>query len=191
CPVYQKIGGHAYGWIYPGPIGSVITPELVGLERAAKLPFASSLCGACREACPIKINIPDMLLELRHEVKEGPQGLVHLQGMSGAARSMSPSRDKGSEKSLWDKLAGSITSLAERTAFKMWALAMSTPERYNHAARFGRLVSESLGDSERGLPAPAWTRTRNLPPLAPRSFRELWPDLAHKVSQSANSGSGK
>src|SRR5215471_3355181 len=72
CPVYQKIGGHAYGWIYPGPIGSVLTPQLVGRDRAADLPFASSLCGACRQVCPIKINIPDMLLHLRHEIKEAP-----------------------------------------------------------------------------------------------------------------------
>lgn len=69
CPVYQKIGGHAYGWIYPGPIGSALTPQLVGRAAAAHLPFASSLCGACRDACPVKINIPEMLLQLRHEIQ--------------------------------------------------------------------------------------------------------------------------
>jgi L-lactate dehydrogenase complex protein LldF len=186
CPVYQKIGGHAYGWIYPGPIGSVITPQLVGLERAGKLPFASSLCGACREVCPIKINIPDMLLELRHEVKEG-QGLVHLQGIGDAATRTQSAQNGGTQKSPWRKLAASITSLAERTAFRIWALAMSNAARYNRAARFGRLVSDALGDSERGLPLPAWTRTRNLPQLAPQSFRELWPELAGKISHSADS----
>jgi L-lactate dehydrogenase complex protein LldF len=68
CPVYQQIGGHAYGSVYPGPIGSVITPQLVGLEKTAQLPFASSLCGACREVCPVKIDIPRLLLHLRSEI---------------------------------------------------------------------------------------------------------------------------
>ncbi|MBI4640433.1 MAG: iron-sulfur cluster-binding protein [Candidatus Tectomicrobia bacterium] len=68
CPVYQKIGGHAYGWVYSGPIGAVITPQLVGLHRSGALPYASSLCGACAEACPVKINIPHLLLKLRSMV---------------------------------------------------------------------------------------------------------------------------
>src|SRR5690606_33799759 len=59
CPVYQQIGGHAYGAVYPGPIGAVITPQLVGLGTTSQLPYASSLCGACREACPVKIDIPE------------------------------------------------------------------------------------------------------------------------------------
>ena len=72
CPVYQKIGGHAYGWIYPGPIGAVLTPQLLGRAKAAELPFASTLCGACRDVCPVKINLPEMLVQLRHEIKETP-----------------------------------------------------------------------------------------------------------------------
>ena len=71
CPVYGKIGGHAYGWVYPGPIGAIVSPTLVGLNEAKDLPHASSLCGACREVCPIKINIPRMLLHLRHKLAEG------------------------------------------------------------------------------------------------------------------------
>ena len=70
CPVYQQIGGHAYGSVYPGPIGAVITPQLVGMQKAAQLPFASSLCGACREVCPVKIDIPRLLLHLRGEISE-------------------------------------------------------------------------------------------------------------------------
>src|SRR5579862_6383016 len=70
CPVYRKIGGHAYGWVYSGPIGALITPEFIGLEKGRELPFASSLCGACREVCPVRINIPDLLLHLRGEVQE-------------------------------------------------------------------------------------------------------------------------
>src|SRR5207245_10108535 len=72
-PVYQQIGVHAYGSVYPGPIGAVITPQLFGLAKAAQLPYASSLCGACREVCPVKIDIPQLLLHLRAEITEGPE----------------------------------------------------------------------------------------------------------------------
>ena len=68
CPVYSRTGGHAYGSVYPGPIGAILTPQLVGVERAKTLPYASSLCGACYEVCPVKINIPEVLLHLRGEV---------------------------------------------------------------------------------------------------------------------------
>jgi len=68
CPVYQQVGGHAYGSVYPGPIGAVITPQLMGMQKAAQLPYASSLCGACREVCPVKIDIPRLLLHLRSEI---------------------------------------------------------------------------------------------------------------------------
>jgi L-lactate dehydrogenase complex protein LldF len=67
CPVYSRTGGHAYGSVYPGPIGAILTPQLVGIENAASLPFASSLCGACYEVCPVKIDIPTVLLHLRAE----------------------------------------------------------------------------------------------------------------------------
>src|SRR5262249_22793918 len=70
CPVYEQIAGHAYGSVYPGLIGAVITPQLIGLNKAAKLPYASSLCGACREVCPVKIDIPELLLHLRAEIKQ-------------------------------------------------------------------------------------------------------------------------
>jgi L-lactate dehydrogenase complex protein LldF len=70
CPIYQNVGGHAYGWVYPGPIGSVLTPMFLGLDTAQHLPRASTLCGACREACPVKINIPHLLLNLRHQLVE-------------------------------------------------------------------------------------------------------------------------
>ena len=67
CPVYQRVGGHAYGSVYPGPIGAILTPQLLGMEdeNANSLPFASSMCGACYEACPVKINIPEVLAYLR------------------------------------------------------------------------------------------------------------------------------
>lgn len=72
CPVYRRTGGWAYGWVYPGPIGSIITPQMIGLEKAGKLPFASSLCGACSEVCPVKIDIPHQLVHLRHRAVNEP-----------------------------------------------------------------------------------------------------------------------
>jgi L-lactate dehydrogenase complex protein LldF len=67
CPVYRHVGGHAYGTVYPGPIGKVLTPSLMGLERWHELPAASSLCGACKEACPVHIDIPKLLVNLRKQ----------------------------------------------------------------------------------------------------------------------------
>jgi L-lactate dehydrogenase complex protein LldF len=68
CPVYRQTGGHAYGSVYPGPIGAILTPQLMEMHHAQTLPYASSLCGACYEVCPVKINIPEVLLELRSQV---------------------------------------------------------------------------------------------------------------------------
>src|SRR5207253_6853323 len=86
CPVYQQIGGHAYGSVYPGPIGAVITPQLIGISKATQLPYASTLCGACREVCPVKIDIPALLLHLRAEIVEG--------SMSGTADQKGPVKKK-------------------------------------------------------------------------------------------------
>jgi len=67
CPVYQKIGGHAYGWVYPGPMGSVLTPSYTGIEKALDLPQAATLCGECHVVCPVKIPLPDLLRKLREQ----------------------------------------------------------------------------------------------------------------------------
>jgi L-lactate dehydrogenase complex protein LldF len=90
CPVYSRTGGHAYGSVYPGPIGAILTPQLVGIENAASLPFASSLCGACYEVCPVKIDIPTVLLHLRAEaVRAKPsrpeKGAMRLAGWAFAS----------------------------------------------------------------------------------------------------------
>src|SRR6266480_2376637 len=111
CPVYQQIGGHAYGSVYPGPIGAVITPQLIGLSKAAKLPYASSLCGACREVCPVKIDIPELLLHLRAQITE-------------------PQKAEGSTQ----KASG---SRAERLSFKLWAAIMTRPRWYELSGNFG------------------------------------------------------
>jgi L-lactate dehydrogenase complex protein LldF len=143
CPVYEKIGGHAYGWVYPGPIGAVLTPQLIGRERAAALPFASTLCGACRDVCPVKINIPEMLLHLRHEIKEAGHVTSRL---------------------------NRLTEFFERSVFRFWAAAIKTSFRY-------RIASRAARGGARVLSFPRWTRTREAPPLAKRSFRERWPEL--------------
>jgi L-lactate dehydrogenase complex protein LldF len=70
CPVYQNVGGHAYGWVYPGPMGSILTPTYVGLENALDLPHASTLCNQCGVVCPVKIPLPDLLRKLREKQVE-------------------------------------------------------------------------------------------------------------------------
>jgi L-lactate dehydrogenase complex protein LldF len=164
CPVYQQIGGHAYGSVYPGPIGAVITPQLIGIGKAAQLPYASSLCGACREVCPVKIDIPELLLHLRSEVVEGT--------MSGTA--MQHERPgPAKRKSL------------EHLAFRLYAFAWSSPTLYEWGIRIGRLLQRfAVRDGRIGKaggfvsrllpPLGAWTAWRDARPIAPRSFREQW-----------------
>jgi L-lactate dehydrogenase complex protein LldF len=85
CPVYTRTGGHAYGSVYPGPIGAILTPQLVGIENAPTLPFASSLCGACYEVCPVKIDIPTVLLHLRGQAVRAKAGAGERGAMRGMA----------------------------------------------------------------------------------------------------------
>ncbi|PYS70647.1 MAG: iron-sulfur cluster-binding protein [Acidobacteria bacterium] len=153
CPVYQQIGGHAYGSVYPGPIGAVITPQLMGLEKTQQLPYASSLCGACREVCPVKIDIPRLLLHLRGEITE----------------KSSPEVQQAKGRTM------------ERFAFKMWRLMMLRPWAYNLSARVGRLFQGLVvKDGKIGRvksfvgPLAAWTSGRDLRPLDQKSFRDKW-----------------
>jgi len=145
CPVYRKVGGHSYGWVYPGPIGAVVSPVLSGLKQAKDLPFASSLCGACREACPVRIDIPNMLLHLRQQVVEGPtevRGVGRVEGLVWKAwryGNMKPGRFRA---------GGKIANLLGRS--------------------FAR------GGMFRRLPPPlsGWTRSRDLPLTASSPFRD-------------------
>jgi L-lactate dehydrogenase complex protein LldF len=159
CPVYRKIGGHAYGWVYSGPIGALVTPQFVGIEQSRELPFASSLCGACREVCPVKINIPDLLLHLRSKA-----------GREGAAPK--PAAD---------------APVDERTSMRLWAWVMMRPRAYalgSRLARWGQrlLARQGEGDIQKWIrrfpvaPVARWTDGRDLPALAPKSFRERWRD---------------
>jgi L-lactate dehydrogenase complex protein LldF len=152
CPVYQKIGGHAYGSVYSGPIGSIITPELASLAEAKDLPFASTLCGACREICPVRINIPHMLLSLRRDWANG-----------------NGDRQK------------SRSGLAERLAIRLWAFAMRNPRIYNLVFRTAAFFQRPLIDDGRlnGFPFElgGWTINRDFPPLAKKSFRSMWAEV--------------
>jgi L-lactate dehydrogenase complex protein LldF len=85
CPVYERTGGHAYGSVYPGPIGAVLSPQLTGVEDNASLPYASSLCGACFDACPVKIDIPSILVHLRNRA---PHPRSERAAMAAAAYTM-------------------------------------------------------------------------------------------------------
>jgi L-lactate dehydrogenase complex protein LldF len=87
CPVYRKIGGHSFPWVYSGPIGAILTPQFMGVAEEPALPFASSLCGACAEVCPVKIDIPKVLLDLRSEVhkNEARRGQNRLEKLAFAA----------------------------------------------------------------------------------------------------------
>lgn len=142
CPVYSRTGGHAYGSVYPGPIGAILTPQLVGIENAASLPFASTLCGACYEVCPVKIDIPTVLLHLRQR----------------AVGAEAPAAERGTMRALGWLFAGR--------------------RRFALAERLGRLAQRPFvrGGSIRKAPAPlsAWTRTRDLRPVARESFRDWW-----------------
>ncbi len=89
CPVYSRTGGHAYESVYPGPIGAILTPQLRGLEEAPSLPWASSLCGACYEVCPVKIDIPSVLIHLRGRVVREERAGMDAEGVAmrrGGAR---------------------------------------------------------------------------------------------------------
>jgi L-lactate dehydrogenase complex protein LldF len=199
CPVYQKVGGHAYGWVYPGPIGAVITPQMIGRGRASALPFASSLCGACRDVCPIKIDIPGMLLHLRHEIKEDGAEEAHAAGsrrereataLEEAARA---GADAGGQAFV-APLKSRAASFVEHAIFRLWAAAMKSPLRYRAAARLARAGQRLFGSkAEGGLRSLSVRRgpaRTGLPPFAERSFRERWPELA-KRAEEGRGGEGQ
>ncbi|MFN2538158.1 MAG: 4Fe-4S dicluster domain-containing protein, partial [Mycobacteriales bacterium] len=87
CPVYERTGGHAYGSVYPGPIGAVLSPQLTGVEANKTLPFASTLCGACYDVCPVAIDIPSMLVHLRGQVAHAPAEAAAMRGAAWVMRS--------------------------------------------------------------------------------------------------------
>ncbi|HEY2441596.1 MAG TPA: lactate utilization protein B [Streptosporangiaceae bacterium] len=150
CPVYQRVGGHAYGSPYPGPIGAILTPQLRGMSTAADraLPFASTLCGACYDVCPVAINIPEALVHLRaRAVDSQPHSSFYSERLALGTIA-------------WTLRRGARLARAQRTL---------------SAAR--RLVRRPGSPGWVGwLPPPlnGWTRTRDVPALPPESFRAWW-----------------
>ncbi len=148
CPVYQKVGGHAYGWVYPGPIGSVLTPAMNGPGNAADLPFASTLCGACRDACPVKINIPRMLLKLRQDLKEGDKEERKAAFLERFGFGM------------WSRVVASEGALGR---FRAVAALLQRP--FVKGSRLRRIPL---------APFSKWTSNRDFPRLASKSFHKVW-----------------
>jgi L-lactate dehydrogenase complex protein LldF len=152
CPVYERTGGHAYNSVYPGPIGAILTPQLVGVGDPGpdSLPYASSLCGACYQVCPVKINIPQVLVHLRGKV------VRHKQDRGGPREKLDP----------------------ENIAMQTVAKVFSDQELYERAQKFARIGQWPLvrGGSIGRLPGrlAGWTSVRDLKPVPGQSFREWW-----------------
>jgi len=156
CPVYERTGGHAYGSVYPGPIGAILNPLLKGVgnpgpegEQVDSLPYASSLCGACFEVCPVRIDIPSVLVDQRAKVVDARRGRGPVAGLGSG-------------------------HLAEGLAFKGAAVALADAGKLGFGERFtgvGLRMARRLGM----LPGLSkWTGARDLPPAPPESFRAWW-----------------
>jgi L-lactate dehydrogenase complex protein LldF len=155
CPVYERVGGHAYGSVYPGPIGAVLSPQLTGVEENPTLPYASSLCGACYDVCPVKIDIPSVLVHLR--ARHVDEARVNHRVPRSEAIAMSAAA--------WVMAGSGRFAAAQR------------------AARLGRPLGRRRGRiSQLPPPLSAWTRARDLPVPPVQTFRQWWRDEHEKPS---------
>lgn len=147
CPVYTRTGGHSYGSVYPGPIGAILSPQLTGIQDKSSLPFASTLCGACEDVCPVRIPIPQILVHLRAQKVD---------------QEHAASRVPGSEA------LGMALASALMVRPRWWRRMQST-------LRLGRIRGARTGRIRR-LPGPlaAWTASRDLPVPPPEMFNEWW-----------------
>jgi L-lactate dehydrogenase complex protein LldF len=153
CPVYRQTGGQAYGSVYAGPIGAILTPQLQEMHYAQSLPFASSLCGACYEVCPVKINIPEVLIHLRNKVvKQNTAGIAGL----------------------FDFEAGAMSAMA---------MIFRSERRFRAAQRLGRMAETPLVRKDgqgvgwiNWLPGMlgGWTQVRDLQEMPKETFRDWW-----------------
>jgi L-lactate dehydrogenase complex protein LldF len=161
CPVYERTGGHAYGSVYPGPIGAILTPLLRGVgvdEQTDSLPYASSLCGACYEVCPVRIDIPEVLVELRSQVVDAHRGgLPKPEGV-------------GMRAAAWTFARGGRLATGERSAAVVGRLLARL------ARRDGGYTLPGGRAALRRLPGPGrvWSVARDLPSPPRESFRAWW-----------------
>ncbi|GGH61344.1 LutB/LldF family L-lactate oxidation iron-sulfur protein [Rothia aerolata] len=170
CPVYERAGGHAYGSTYPGPIGAILSPQLGGIENEfnSTLPFASSLCGACYEVCPVKINIPDVLVDLRGKAVD----FEKAQGkFKGGKKHPHPQMDAimFGAKQLFR--SGKMMELAEQA---LPASHLVTGKQHKISWLPGLIGG--------------WTKYRDIPEPPSQSFRNWWKTTEHKSDKKRSSG---
>ena len=150
CPVYRHVGGHSYGSVYSGPIGAIITPQLMGIDKAPELPFASSLCGACHDVCPVKIDFPKVLLTLRERIVKSRK--LHIKNTK---------------------------DIIEKLGIKFWRFTVEHESIYKITNKLSYYLQTPWKQSNgrlRSLPYPfsRWTDQRDFPALAKRTFRDRW-----------------
>lgn len=169
CPVYERAGGHAYGSTYPGPIGAILSPQLSGIEAAHNnsLPYASSLCGACYEVCPVKINFPEVLVHLRAKDVESKHAVREFEGNKKAPFSQMDGMMLGAKKLF---TSGKMMSIAER----------------------GLPMSRLIGGRKHKITAVpgivgGWTAYRDIPEPPKESFRNWWKKEKGKAPARDNS----
>jgi L-lactate dehydrogenase complex protein LldF len=153
CPVYRHVGGHSYGGAYSGPIGAIITPQLMGIDKASELPFASSLCGACHDVCPVKIDFPKVLLELRKNVVESKKLGIN-----------------------------SGKDLIEKLGIRFWRFTVEYESIYiitNKLSYYLQIPWKRSNGKLNALPYPfsRWTDQRDFPSVAKKTFRERWKEI--------------
>jgi len=168
CPVYQQTGGHAYGSVYAGPIGAILTPQLMEMHHAQSLPYASSLCGACYEVCPVKINIPEVLIHLRNKVvKQQSDGL-------------------------------NILANPEVIALKAVAQVFRSEPVFRAAQKLGRLAELPISHKDSNgvgwidwLPGMlgGWTQVRDLREMPKQTFRQ-WFEQREKAAKKKGLANG-
>lgn len=159
CPVYRQVGGHSYGWVYSGPIGAIINPQLMGIDKAPELPFASSLCGACRDVCPVKIDFPKVLLDLRKQVVE--------------------------KKGKQNRVGG---HLFESLGIKLWRFVVQNRALYEMANKTAYYLQMPWKKGNRNLnslpyPFSRWTDERDFPQVAKESFRNRWEKIKQELAE--------
>ena len=162
CPVYERVGGHAYGSVYPGPIGAILTPQLTGSTGHSdpnnSLPFASSLCGACFDACPVKIDIPTLLVHLRARVVDEDKAAHRPTGWSAAMSAASFVMSDAKRFALAEKGTAALSAMAGKKGYV----------------------------AKLPFPASGWTQSRDLPAPPKEAFRQWW-DRTHPADEQDQS----